>query len=564
MAKTHPEQPEPEDTGDETRMRWDVPIEWYWARVADVGNVKLGRQLSSTKRPKTKPTPYLRTANITLRGLRLDDVQKMDLTDQERESFRLIKGDVVLADSSGSPAQVGRSALWNDEIPECCFQNHIIRFRPHAVVPEYALLVFQHLRAASIFARVSHGVGILHLGAARFAELEIPIPSMTEQARIVEEGRARLDHVAQAAQRLDSALSGIEDQVAAVLEAAATGQLTTGTETAPPRTKLPTTTVEPLSKVAIPESWEWTTVKAVGETRLGRQRAPKHEQGKNLVPYLRVANVFEARIDTTDVLSMNFTPEEQEIYRLQKGDILLNEGQSAELVGRPALYEGDPPSVCFQNTLVRFRPGKDVRPAYALVVFRFYLRAGVFRAIAKWSTNIAHLGMQRFIELPFPLPPLEVQDEIAAATNEKIAQLQEQRDSIKASLAGIDQMRSEVLSTAVSGGLSNREAGDEPAEAMILRLGPPPKETRATRTKSAGEDEESGTAEDHQDLVGALMERGGSATAEDLFASAGYDRDLTTEVATFYLTLRDTLGKTIVSAGAKGGSVVLEVAPDAN
>ena len=85
---------------------------------------------------------------------------------------------------------------------------------------------------------------------------------------------------------------------------------------------------------------------------------------------IRVANVFEARIDTTDVLSMNFTPEEQEVYNLEKGDILLNEGQSAELVGRPALYEGDPPSVCFQNTLVRFRSGGAVKPEFALIVFR--------------------------------------------------------------------------------------------------------------------------------------------------------------------------------------------------
>ncbi len=100
---------------------------------------------------------------------------------------------------------------------------------------------------------------------------------------------------------------------------------------------------------------------------------------------------------------MNLTPEAQEIYRLRPGDILLNEGQSEELVGRPALYQGDPPSVCFQNTLVRFRSGPDVDPEFALLVFRFYFRSGAFRAIAKMSTNIAHLGAQRFADLPFPL-----------------------------------------------------------------------------------------------------------------------------------------------------------------
>jgi type I restriction enzyme S subunit len=72
-------------------------------------------------------------------------------------------------------------------------------------------------------------------------------------------------------------------------------------------------------------------------------------------PYLRVANVFENRIDISDVLEMNFTPEEFEVYALEYGDILLNEGQSLELVGRPAMFKNEIEGACFQNTLVRFR-----------------------------------------------------------------------------------------------------------------------------------------------------------------------------------------------------------------
>ncbi len=41
-------------------------------------------------------------------------------------------------------------------------------------------------------------------------------------------------------------------------------------------------------------------------------------------PYLRVANVYEDRIDLSDVMEMNFTPEEFETYKLKHGDILLN------------------------------------------------------------------------------------------------------------------------------------------------------------------------------------------------------------------------------------------------
>jgi hypothetical protein len=48
--------------------------------------------------------------------------------------------------------------------------------------------------------------------------------------------------------------------------------------------------------------------------------------------------VFEDRIDTSDVMSMHFSASDEETYLLSPGDILLNEGQSLELVGRSAIY----------------------------------------------------------------------------------------------------------------------------------------------------------------------------------------------------------------------------------
>ncbi len=105
----------------------------------------------------------------------------------------------------------------------------------------------------------------------------------------------------------------------------------------------------------LPESWCWATHDQVGNVQLGRQRSPEHHSGMHMRPYLRVANVHEDRIDTSDVLEMNFTPEEFTVYSLKRGDILLNEGQSMDLIGRPAMYRDELPGGCFQNTLVRQR-----------------------------------------------------------------------------------------------------------------------------------------------------------------------------------------------------------------
>lgn len=209
--------------------------------------------------------------------------------------------------------------------------------------------------------------------------------------------------------------SGVERARALVLHLAMQGRLLLEAPLSPddtPRT-------EGLSiPFGLPQGWEWRRVDQVGELKLGRQRSPKKHTGPNMRPYLRVANVFEGRIDTSDILEMNFDPAEAERFRLEPNDLLLNEGQSYELVGRPAIYRGEVPDACFQNTLIRLRPGKSILSEFALIVFRSYMRTGRFRKEAQQTTNIAHLSLGRLAAIEFPLPPLAEQKRIVAKVDQ--------------------------------------------------------------------------------------------------------------------------------------------------
>ncbi|MDY0743378.1 restriction endonuclease subunit S [Paucibacter sp. R3-3] len=163
----------------------------------------------------------------------------------------------------------------------------------------------------------------------------------------------------------------------------------------------------------LPVDWQLTRVEDAGAVLGGRQRSPS-AQG-DPTPYLRVANVFAGWIDTSDVLQMPFTADERARFSLRAGDILLNEGQSLELVGRSAIYRDEPRNCCFQNTLVRFRAGPRTDPNYAQYVFESYLRRGEFSKIALQTTSIAHLGAGRFAQMPFVAPPLGEQKAIGKA-----------------------------------------------------------------------------------------------------------------------------------------------------
>lgn len=161
-----------------------------------------------------------------------------------------------------------------------------------------------------------------------------------------------------------------------------------------------------------PSGWRRARIQDLGEVLAGRQRSPN--QPGTPRPYLRVANVFDGYIDTSDVLEMPFTDREFERFRLLPGDVLVNEGQSRHLVGRSAVYRGDPPECCFQNTIIRFRATAVADSEFAYQLFAWLQRVGRFSEIATQTTSIAHLGVNRFAQLAVDVPEVREQREIAA------------------------------------------------------------------------------------------------------------------------------------------------------
>ncbi len=167
----------------------------------------------------------------------------------------------------------------------------------------------------------------------------------------------------------------------------------------------------------IPVSWRLARVEEVGKVQLGRQRAPQYQTGAYLRPYLRVANVFDGYLDLEDVLQMDFDEQDFEKYMLRSGDILLNEGQSRELVGRSCIYHGEIEGCCFQNTLIRYQTSAQIIPEYIFGYFQHAFYQGIFAQIARQTTSIAHLGADRFANLLIPIPPISEQLEIVKYLN---------------------------------------------------------------------------------------------------------------------------------------------------
>jgi type I restriction enzyme S subunit len=201
-----------------------------------------------------------------------------------------------------------------------------------------------------------------------------------------------------------------------------------------------------MQDVFSPGNYPIVTIRESGNVQLGRQRAPKYQTGSFTKPYLRVANVFDGFIDYSDVLEMDFDERDFRTYSLSQGDILLNEGQSRELVGRCAIYDGKLSECCFQNTLIRYRAGDQVLTEYVFAFFQHCFHTGVFAAISGQTTSIAHLGADRFAKLKMPIPPKREQQKIAIA----YAEIRKAELDIMEHVSRINRLQSSIINVVTS------------------------------------------------------------------------------------------------------------------
>jgi type I restriction enzyme, S subunit len=163
--------------------------------------------------------PYLRAANVTWSGLDLRDVKEMNFTEDESAVYELRAGDVLVAEASGSADEVGKPAVWRDEIDGCCFQNTLIRVRTLGPMPDYLRYFLLAEAQSGRIGRASPGVGIHHIGAARLAAWRVPVAPLAEQKRVVdaiEEHLTRIEGIERVIEGLVGPLQRGEGRIGAL------------------------------------------------------------------------------------------------------------------------------------------------------------------------------------------------------------------------------------------------------------------------------------------------------------------------------------------------------------
>ncbi len=182
-------------------------------------------------------------------------------------------------------------------------------------------------------------------------------------------------------------------------------------------------------------SYPIVLLKDIAEVVYGLQISPARRPSLNAVPYLRVANVQRGRLDLSVVKQMEVSRQEAEKYALQFGDILLCEGNSAELVGRGAIWQGEIEVCLHQNHVLRVRLNQELAlPEFILHYINSSAGQSYFRSKAKRTTNLASINSREVANMPVPLPPLDIQQALLSKfrnTQAEVGQLRTRASALR-------------------------------------------------------------------------------------------------------------------------------------
>ncbi len=164
----------------------------------------------------------------------------------------------------------------------------------------------------------------------------------------------------------------------------------------------------------LPAGWQWRRLKFLARVQTGMAKGKDMAGTETVeVPYLRVANVQDGYLDLDDVTTMAVPVANLPRYRLQPGDVLMNEGGDFDKLGRGHVWHGQIDPCIHQNHVFAVRP-HGVSPDWLNAYTGSALAQFYFMGQAKQSTNLASISSTNLMELPVPVPPEPVQRRLLA------------------------------------------------------------------------------------------------------------------------------------------------------
>lgn len=165
----------------EDEIPFEIPDNWKWVHIGDIFNHNTGKALKRSN-PDGELFEYITTSNLYWDRFDLDSLRTMHYKETELEKCTATKGDLLVCEGG----DIGRAAIWNFDF-DIKLQNHIHKLRPICCcinVRFYYYIFWSYKMSGRINGK---GIGLQGLSANTLHALQVPLPPIDEQNRIVKQ-----------------------------------------------------------------------------------------------------------------------------------------------------------------------------------------------------------------------------------------------------------------------------------------------------------------------------------------------------------------------------------------
>ena len=518
------------------RREGELPEGWAQATLEEIVVHKLGGEWGVDPEEADRDPELVRVRMI--RGTDFRDWERDKGTGAEPRAIKrsslakrqLQPGDLVIEISGGGVSQpVGRTVLIDEEAlrradaPLIC-SNFCRQVRVHRELDP----AFVHLALTSLYLcggldeYQTQTTNLRNLSFKSFLSgVVLPLPPRAEQERIVAKVRELMETVRRSREGIARVPAILRRLRQSALTAAYSGRLTEewreGREPrgepfhrrlersfaarfraheeacleaeafgrrAPRRPKnlapTPWEVPEPLEEPEVPEGWNLVALHDVihrAQYGLSVKADAKRRGG---IAMLRMVNIRDGRLDGSDLKYLDRRLPEIPAYVVRRGDILFNRTNSAELVGKAAVFDLDLVAV-FASYLVRIECDEElISSRYLCGWINSPWGRRWARTVRTDCSNQSNINVSRLQTMPVPVPPLAEQHEIvrriesflafAGAVEKSVAAAEERTEKLGRTVLA-RALRGELVPTeAELGGEGGEGGGYEPASEMLDRI----------------------------------------------------------------------------------------------
>jgi len=367
----------------------EFPSAWEVDRVDSAFVIQQGKQVSKRNRDGEHQRPFLRTKNVFWNRLELTDLDEMHFSEAEQSRLELRVNDLLVCEGGS----IGRTALWNNEVEGCLYQNHLHRLRARGEKAHPQFGVYWLWYAFDV-ARLYFGRGnvttIPNLSQSKLAELPMALPPLDEQKKIA--------HILSTVQRAIEAQERIIQTTTELKKALMHKLFTEGLRNEPQKQ----TEIGP-----VPESWEIVAVGDICRSIVPGRNKPKIFDGD--IPWLTTPNIKGLDYINADVDGLRVSPDE---LKSSGGRLIPKKSVIMSCVGEFGVSAVTNVEIVINQQLHAFVCSKNLNPVFLCNQLRY--RKSYMQSIAA-ITTIPYLNKSKCESVPIALPGRKEQDEIAEA-----------------------------------------------------------------------------------------------------------------------------------------------------